>query len=410
MLARRLLMAGGASFILPSAHLAMLFNGSANGTLYAIGAATSTDAGTTWTVDGGNPVIQVGSGGSWEDATVKDPCLLLDGSTYVVYYAGYDGTNYSIGRATASAVGGAWTKYGSNPVLTKGTGGAFDDAGVRFPTVLHEPADTGKEWKLWYGADSAGHVGDGFGGVGYAYSTDGLSWTKVGQVLTKTSGWESDGVYPFAITKSGATYYLYYGGYPGGGYGWQGGVVTFTDPEGTYTRDGANPTQTYRKAVADTSIYPVTISSGSAVATLTPTSAFNVHEAVLLANGSDESEAHYIVSIDSFSQVTLDSPAVATFNAGNGGTFRSYAYNSVVPRSVLTGGGYSMYGTAFQTQEDLSPGGTKLREGSLRWTSASLAGAWAYDYTPAGLLIPQYPAVSNWQAYSSENPSVIVTP
>lgn len=411
---RRLLIAGGgASFTIPPTPrtLYCLYNGSANGSLYGIGAATSTDDGDTWTTAGGNPVIAVGAGGSWNSTTIKDPCLIWDGSQYVCYAAGYNGTGYRIGRYTASAHDGTWTPYASNPVL--GFGSGFDAAGRRFPTVLYEPSDTGKEWKMWYGADSAGHLGDGVGGVGYAHSSDGLSWTAFGQVLTPGSTWEDIGVYPFAIAKDGSTYYLYYGGYPGGGLGWQGGYATFTDPEGTYTRGGGNPTLLKRSADANSTVsLTATTSSGSAVVTVSTTAGLHVNEAVLLIDNDSESETHYIASIDSATQVTLDSVTTATYTTGAGAVLRSFAYNSVVQRSVLDdgSGGFVMYGTGFQGQNDLSPGGTVLREGSLRWTASALSGSWSPDYSRAGVLFPLYPANTGWSKFSAENPSVIVAP
>ena len=417
MIAARLLAvagSGGSVIVPPATTLYALFNGSANGTLYGIGAATSTDSGVTWTTAGGNPVITVGAGGSWNSTTIKDPWLLWDGSQYVCYAAGYNGTGYRIGRYTASAHDGTWTPYGSNPVIGFGAAGSFREAGVRFPTVLYEPTDTGKEWKMWFGADPAGHVGDGAGGVGYASSSDGLSWTVVGQVLSPGSGWEAGGLYPFGIVKDGSTYYLFVGGYATAGASnpqWQGGVVTFSDPEGTYTRNGGNPTLQPRHLDSGTSaLLTATTGSGATVVTIGDTSPFHVNEAVLLIDGGQESGSHTIVSIDSGTQITITPASAQTYDT-SGGTFRSFAYNAVVPRSILQdGSGWVMYGTPFQPQNDLGPGGTVLREGSLRWTASSLTGSWAYDYAPAGLLFPLYPANTGWDKFSAENPSVIAAP
>lgn len=410
MLARALLR-GYAGEPVPPTALVALYNGSKDGNLYAIGAASSSDAGETWTRYGSNPVLAVGTAGAWDDSTVKDPYLLWDGSQFVAYYSGFDGGTYRIGRATAAAYTGPWTKDAGNPVLDLGAGGAFDDAGLNFPVILYDPSDTGKEWKCWYGGNDGAKLR-----IGYAHSSDGVAWTKVGQVLDVGAGgtWNDEGMLPFGIVRRGSTYVLFVGGRQGTtNPRWQGGVYTFSDPEGTYTA-GSNPTMLARFNDADTSkVLTSDTASGSAVVHIATTAAFTVGEAVLLIDTNSQSEAHYIASVDSGTQVTLDSVTSSAFTVANGATLRSFAYNSVTPRSAIRrAGGWYMFGTAFQGQEDLTPGGIKLREGSLRWTASALDGAWAYDYTPTGLLLPLFPAVASsvWDAFSAENPSVIAAP
>ena len=104
---------------------------------------------------------------------------------------------------------GTWTKYGSNPVIGFGGGGAFDEDGAEFPVVLYEPTDTGREWKMWYAAYPAGATpGDPTGmTTGYAYSSDGLSWTKHGEVLSEGSGgtFDEKGTIPGAVIRIGST-------------------------------------------------------------------------------------------------------------------------------------------------------------------------------------------------------------
>ena len=389
-----------------------LFNGSADGSLYAIGAASS-NGGSTWTQHVSNPVIQVGAGGSWEDATVKDPCLVWDGSQYVCYYSGFNGSNYRIGRATATVYTGPWTKYGSNPIISLGTTGTFRDAGVRFPTVLYEPSDTGKEWKMWFGADKTGAAPS----VGYAHSTDGLSWTVVGQVLTVGAGgqWDDEGIYPFGIIKQGATYYLFYGGYQSASppYKWQGGYASFTDPEGTYTKGGGNPTllADFNVAASSQSLTSNT-SAGSAVVHVGDTSNWVEGQPMVIAANNVVTEEHTIASIDSGTQVTLNANCSSSFNTANGAVLRPFAYNSIVPRSVLAvpgGGSYVMYCSPFQPVDDLTVVGETVWEGSMRATASALTGAWTLD-NASGLLFPLSPANTGWNKFSSENPSVIVAP
>lgn len=410
MTARRMLFGVGAGpFSALERDLVALFNGTSDGITYGIGAGSRPIAG-VWSPHGSNPIIAVGGGGAWDDATVKDPWLMWDGSQYVCFFAGLDGTNYRIGRATAAAHTGPWTKYGSNPIIGLGAGGSFDDAGCSFPTALHEPDDTGKEWKCWYAADDgAAHS------IGYAYSSDGISWTKVGQVLTKGSSgtWEDESVLPVAIIKDGSTYYLFYGGRQGiTNPRWQGGIATFTDPEGAYTKYPANPVLLARFNDAGTSqLLTTNTASGSPVVQVGSTAAWTVGEVMALIDDNSETDIHAIASVDSGTQITLDGNASSTFGTAGGATIRPAAYNAVLPRTVrrAPGGGFEMFGTAFQPAGDLSPGGTALRELSLRWTAPALVGPWSYDYA-TGLLFPLAPANSGWDKFSAENPSVIAAP
>lgn len=392
-----------------------LFNGQNGDAVYAIGAATRTGGPTTgvWSEYASNPVLTHGTG--WESAHVKDPCLLWDGAQYVLYYSGYNGTGYQIGRATAASHQGPWTKYGSNPVLAFGAGGSFDESGLYVATVLHEPADTGKEWKVWYGATDA----SGNQTVGYAYSTNGTSFTKVGKVLDVGAGgaWDHFGISPNAIIKLSTTYYLFIAGRGSSGspYNWQGGYATFTNPSGTYTKYASNPTIKHRSADSGTSTaFSSNIAVGATQVPMADTSPFHVGEAVVLVDGDGVSipEIFYIVTLNSGTLLTLDHATVGAFRSG-GGVFRSVPYNSVIARSILPNGAdYEVLGTVFQPVEDLSVPGTKLREGSFGWVqTGALTGNWTYNYVAGqGLFFPLYSGSTGWHQYSAENPSVIAAP
>lgn len=222
----------------PSRELVGLMNATVvSAFAYTIGPISSSDGGATLT-PGSGAVISPGSSGQWDDGYVKDPCLMWDGSQFVCYYAGFDGAQFRIGRATASAVDGTWTKDGSNPVIGFGAGGSYDEAGAEFPVVLYEPAGS-PPWKMWYLAYPAGtSSSDPATTVGYADSTDGVTWTKRGTVVPKGTGgsWYDYGVYPGAAIKVGSTYYVFVTGFTSNllaSSGW----VTCTDPAdaGTYS-------------------------------------------------------------------------------------------------------------------------------------------------------------------------------
>lgn len=136
---------------------------------YRIGYATSPD-GTTWSKYAGNPVIDIGTSGEWDDVSVISQSVIKDGATYKMWYGGFNASNnFRIGYAT-SADGITWTKYAANPVLDLGAPGEWDEFSVYLPTVLYD----GMTYKMWY---SGSNITMNFK-VGYATSSDGITWTK----------------------------------------------------------------------------------------------------------------------------------------------------------------------------------------------------------------------------------------
>jgi hypothetical protein len=386
-----------------------LFNGKTLTSEYAIGAATR--SGETWSEYAGNPVLTVGTPGAWDDAHVKDPCLVWDGSQYVMFYAGHDGTKYQVGRATAPSHEGPWTRDGGNPVLAVGSGGAFDDSGVAFPTILYEPGDTGKEWKCWYYANDGSAET-----IGYAHSSDGISWTKVGQVIAQGAGgsWYDEGALPGAILKEAGTYYLFVGGQQDPTQNkWQGGLWAFTDPEGTYTAEAGNPTILARFNDAPISLAPTAdVDPGDSTVGLADTTKYNVGEPIVIADAISTAENFYVTAKDT-SSLTLDHQAQTLFEVAQGARVRPFSMVSIIPRSILArpAGGYEAFVTIFQPVEDLTQPASKLWEGSFEMRADALTDVWDYYYLAGrGLLFPLEPVGVSWHTRSAENPSVIAAP
>jgi hypothetical protein len=136
----------------------------------AIGYAESAD-GISWTKMGPTvgsftpgPVLEA-TGTGFETASVITPCVIKDGSTYRMWYAGWLGgtvLNTEIGYAT-SPNGTTWTRYAGNPVVTRGAAGTWEETGAWFPHVLRE----GSAFRMWY----TGTQGTGTGmqwRIGYA--------------------------------------------------------------------------------------------------------------------------------------------------------------------------------------------------------------------------------------------------
>lgn len=157
--------------------LLLAINGKVSGGSYGIAFGSSTDA-WSWGI---GQFLTAGSG--WESSDVKDPWLVWDGSQYVCFYSGYNGTAYQIGRATASAIQGPWTKYASNPVIAHGTTGDPDEVGAAGPTVSYNSNDS-PAWKMWYAGHPSGWTtSNPIASICFADSSDGITWTKRGKVI-----------------------------------------------------------------------------------------------------------------------------------------------------------------------------------------------------------------------------------
>ena len=66
-----------------------------------IGYASSTD-GINWMKDPDNPIMGVGESGMWDDFWVGHPRVIFDGTTYHMWYSGYDGQEVRIGYASST--------------------------------------------------------------------------------------------------------------------------------------------------------------------------------------------------------------------------------------------------------------------------------------------------------------------
>ena len=161
----------------------LYFTGRDSGAVASIGYSTTTeDAGTKqpdasgWT-NPPNTALLAGDGSGFDASAVSHPSVLKDGSTYVMYYTGTASGVSKIGRATASSPGGPFTR-GASATLDLGAAGSFDATSVKDPVVIK---DGGTYRMLYTGVEMLG--GERIERVGYATSSDGITWTKQGVVL-----------------------------------------------------------------------------------------------------------------------------------------------------------------------------------------------------------------------------------
>lgn len=99
-----------------------------------VGIATAPDPAGPWTRAAGNPVIDFGASGQWDDELVADPDIFyLNGYYWIMYAGGPDTTTttaLSQGLAYATDPEGPYTRYANNPILVPGTSGTWDDTYV----------------------------------------------------------------------------------------------------------------------------------------------------------------------------------------------------------------------------------------------------------------------------------------
>ncbi len=152
----------------------------------AIGLATSADR-IVWTRYPGNPVLNVGSLGSWDERMISTASVYVDGSGYSMWYTGRGVREGSIGLAT-SPDGIHWTKHSENPLLVPGPPGSWEQNSAEGAKVIKVDS----VFHMFY--DGHDPVLSAFQ-IGYATSRDGVHWTKYSgnPVLTRGSASEWDG-------------------------------------------------------------------------------------------------------------------------------------------------------------------------------------------------------------------------
>ncbi len=154
----------------------------------------------------------------WDYFCAADCSILKDSNTYKMWYTGAGQTNTDneirvrIGYAYSSD-GISWTKYENNPVLGP-TPGAWDYVGLETVSVLfdHEGTET-ERYKMWYaGVDDEE---TGLYSFGYAYSSDGIEWTKYeGNPILEAGqpdSWESGSPEGPTVIKDNGIFKMWYG-------------------------------------------------------------------------------------------------------------------------------------------------------------------------------------------------------
>ncbi len=169
------------------------------------GHATSTD-GVNWDLNPANPVLRRGAPGEWDDVGAALGAVIHDDSGFRLWYGGSDGQVSRVGYAT-SPDGSLWTKHDGNPIIDVGLPGEFDDTFVLPGTVIFHDG----LYRMWYFAARTVSPGSYDWRVGYAWSEDGLSWTKHPQpVLGPRPGNDRMLVINLNVVFDGFGYHMWY--------------------------------------------------------------------------------------------------------------------------------------------------------------------------------------------------------
>ncbi|MGB2897344.1 MAG: choice-of-anchor Q domain-containing protein [Anaerolineales bacterium] len=192
------------SVILDGSTYKMWFTGVDSSGVIQIGYATSPE-GIVWTKHPGNPVLAVGAASSWEDEDVTGPTVLKDDGTYHMWYAGNNGSEFRIGHATSSD-GITWVKDPANPVLDVGDVGDWDWLGIYSPDVVK----IGDSYKLWYSGETLPQAWQ----TGHAESTDGTNWTRKDMLIPEgpPGTFDTNSADHPAVLIDGSSYRVWYAG------------------------------------------------------------------------------------------------------------------------------------------------------------------------------------------------------
>jgi hypothetical protein len=149
-------------------------------------------------------VIELGPSGEWDSGSeVGAPSVIKDGSVYKMWHTGEYSGSIRVGYST-SVDGVTWEKQGMVLDIGNSANGDFDSRHVHFPCVIKD----GSTYKMWYSGSN-----NSVWRIGYATSSDGINWTKQGQVF---AGVNNTVTIAPKVIKDGSTYKMWYSSYSSG--------------------------------------------------------------------------------------------------------------------------------------------------------------------------------------------------
>jgi hypothetical protein len=184
-----------------------------------IGHATSPD-GIVWTRDPANPVLTRGGSGEWNEKALRRSAVLHDGALFHMWYEGWDAQNISrVGYAT-SPDGSVWSEYFGNPVMDAGATGEWDDWGPEPSSVIKNEAG----YRMWYCSSSTSDsqergvgLAESEDGITWITHPDPVFGPS-------TEGWDSASVWHPMVVFDGSTFHMWYTGQDSTGGGFEDGA------------------------------------------------------------------------------------------------------------------------------------------------------------------------------------------
>lgn len=186
-----------------------------------IGLATANTPKGPWKKYKGNPILIVGSPGSWDDTAIAIGRVVKFGDRYYMYYSGFQRDEeerqhwiWRIGLATASAPEGPWTKYAKNPILDVGQlGEEWDGVSIYMGSVCK----VNNLYYMWYSGFREHTDEHGCIGLATAPAPEG-PWRKYegNPVLCEghPGSWNCFGIQEVVVMYQGNLFHMWYIGQP----------------------------------------------------------------------------------------------------------------------------------------------------------------------------------------------------
>lgn len=198
-------------------HWRMYYTGWGQG-LWRMGLAESFDGGIRWKRYQDDPIIPLGSQGSYDTEAAVVPMVVKSGGSWKMWYTGSSNRKLSINICYATSPDGIhWDKYSGNPVLSIIKDSQWETSVISRPYVLEEDGIV----KMWYSMRGPSYR------IGYAESLDGVHWERssLNPILDiSSSGWDHDMVEYPEIDVVGGVYRMWYCGNGFGTVGYSEGV------------------------------------------------------------------------------------------------------------------------------------------------------------------------------------------
>ncbi len=190
--------------------------------------AESSD-GISWQTKSSNPVFTVGQAGAWDDYAVAVGYIFKDNGTYKLYYAGMQDPHTGarqIGLAT-STDGIHWERYSHTPV--------FKSDSSQYFLGVHSILKIDNVYYMYYDASPENNYKFN---INLATSTDGIHWTKYSDnpILAPTESWENGSISYATIVQDEDGYKMTYGNNIQTGIG-----MAYSSDGVHWTKDSSNP-------------------------------------------------------------------------------------------------------------------------------------------------------------------------